>query len=215
MTSKIKSLIFDWDGVLADTLWVLEEIYAKMADHFQVPNPPHGKDHFDVDWKHHWTALGFADRLDEVQAFYLREIKAYEGKTKLFPGVAAMLDELAKHVKIAMVTNNYAENIDPILEENNVHMHFAFIHDAHHPCTKPDPHIITLTAERLGVSPADMIFVGDMDKELVMAKQAGVGKVIGCAYGYHSEKRLAPANPDKIVYSPQELRTVLQEALHG
>lgn len=213
--SKPKSLIFDWDGVLADTLWVLEEIYAKMADHFHVPNPPHGKDHFDVDWKHHWTALGFGDRLEEIQAFYLREIKAYEGKIRLFPGIAAMLDEFGKQTKIAMVTNNYAENIVPILEQNNVHTHFAFIHDAHHPYTKPDPHIITLTAERLGITPIEMIFVGDMDKELEMARKAGVGTIIGCAYGYHSAKRLAPTNPDKIVHSPQELRTALQEALHG
>lgn len=213
--SKIKSIVFDWDGVLADTLWILEEIYATMCAHFGARNPPQGTDHFDVDWKHHWTVLGFGDRLKEVQALYLKESIKYEGKTKLFPGIAAMLDELGKRTKIAMLTNNYAENILPILEQNNVHMHFAFIHDAHHEHTKPDPHIITLTAERLGITPAEMIFVGDMDKELEMARKAGVGKVIACAYGYHSEKRLAPMNPDKIVYSPQELRIALLEALHG
>src|SRR3989344_2823931 len=170
--SSVKAIVFDWDGVLADTLWILEEIYAKMAEHFHVTNPSKGKDHFDVDWRDHWTRLGFGGRLKEVQAFYLKEVKQYEGKTQLFPGIAAMLDELGKQTKLAMLTNNYAQNIVPILEENNVHTHFAFIHDASHPYSKPDPHIITLTAERLGIKPAEMIFVGDMDKELVMAKQA-------------------------------------------
>ncbi|HLC66981.1 MAG TPA: HAD family hydrolase [Candidatus Nanoarchaeia archaeon] len=211
-----KAIVFDWDGVLADTLWILEAVYREMQPYFGVQELIQGKDWFECDWKKHWRGLlGSDQRLPEVQAKYLEIIKKYDPKTEVFPGTADLIHALAAKVPLAILTNNYRQAIVPILQRNGIHERFAFIYDAHEPHIKPDPHVITLTAQRLGITPAEMIFIGDMDAELEMAKEAGVGLVIGCAYGYHSEKRLAPVQPDHIVQSPKELKTVLLGAVHG
>jgi phosphoglycolate phosphatase len=210
-----KAIVFDWDGVLADTLWILEEIYREMVPYFGVQEFVQGKDWFECDWKEHWRKLGCGDRLNEVQQKYLEIIKRFDPQTKMFPGMPEIIMHLGKKLPLAILTNNDADSIRPILAKHGLHNTFAFIYDAHEPHTKPDPHVITLTAERLGISPTEMIFIGDMDAEIEMAKKAGVGRVIGAAYGFHSRKRLAHMQPHIIVESPEELHKALLEVMDG
>jgi len=209
----IKAIVFDWDGVLVDTLEILKEVYYDMADHFNVPKPENVKDHFDISFEAHWTKLGFGDRLEEVKEYFLQHKEKFRGKGELFIGIVDMLEELGKKTTIAMITNNSKDNIVPLLEEYNIDRHFVFIHDNKYGHLKPHIHTIQVTAKQLGITPEEMIYVGDMDAELEMAKKAGAGKVIGCTYGYPSEKRLGPMNPDLLVHTPEELHAALLEAI--
>ena len=70
--------------------------------------------------------------------------------------------------------------------------------------SKPDPHALHYTAEKLGVKPADCAYVGDLPIDMTAAKRAGM-KAIGLATGVCGREELQKAGADAVVNELKEL----------
>ncbi|MDE3024209.1 MAG: HAD-IA family hydrolase [Acidobacteriota bacterium] len=70
---------------------------------------------------------------------------------------------------------------------------------------KPDPQPLLLGAERLGVSPSDVVYVGDSPFDVRAAKAAGMGSVAVTWGRIHDRARLEREEPDAIVDTAEEL----------
>jgi FMN hydrolase / 5-amino-6-(5-phospho-D-ribitylamino)uracil phosphatase len=96
---------------------------------------------------------------------------AARNSVELYPDSLPALERITARWPLASLTNGNAD-----LQRIGIHTHFA-----HHICSrdtgtaKPDPRIFLAAAERLGVSPAEILHVGDdPEMDMVGARDAGL-----------------------------------------
>ena len=112
----------------------------------------------------------------------------------LLPGVIETLTELAGrgHV-MGVATNDATTTATQALAAIGLGEFFAQVlgYDAvTHP--KPAPDMVLAFAAETGMTPADVVVVGDNAHDLVMARTAGAGAAIGVLSGNSAEADLAP-----------------------
>jgi pyrophosphatase PpaX len=70
---------------------------------------------------------------------------------------------------------------------------------------KPDPEPLLLAADRLGVPPAECVYVGDSPFDIRSARAAGMHSVAVTWGRIHPRERLEAEEPDALVETPEEL----------
>jgi phosphoglycolate phosphatase len=132
------------------------------------------------------------ERIDEALAIYLRHYdEVCLDTTRLYPGVAEMLRALAGRYPLGVLSNKGESFSRRILEGLGVDGSFrAVVGGDTLPSRKPNPAGLTLLAERLGVSPEDLLLVGDT---WIDAETAGNA---GCPFALVEWGFLLPTAPD-------------------
>ncbi len=125
--------------------------------------------------------------IDELVANNKRQYAEHLVKyTFVYPGVAEGLAQLrALGCKMAVTSNKTSELIPRILERLGILKFFDVTVGAGDvPVLKPDPGLLYLAAERMGVTlkPTDWV-VGDHYTDLEVGRRAGI-QVCHCAYGF-------------------------------
>ena len=214
----IEAIFFDFDGTLADTApdlvaaTNLQRVRAGLAPlPFEELRP--------------FTSQGSPGLLkkalnlspDDAQYASVREqfLADYQASntqhTKLFTGIPEILNMLEqRHIKWGIVTNKQAALSIPIFK------HFGFDkRSAANICgdtaarAKPYPDPLLLAAERAKVNPANCIYVGDDERDIIAGKAANM-KTIALSYGYCPNPELIPQwQADKIVDRPEDLLTTI------
>ncbi len=129
----------------------------------------------------------YADRLDEIVENNRRQYAEHlVVHTFAYPGVAEGLEALrALGCRMAVTSNKTASLIPQILERLDLLRFFdVTVGSGDVPVLKPDPGLLYLAAERMGVPvrPTDWV-VGDHYTDLEVGRRAGI-KVCHCAYGF-------------------------------
>ena len=73
---------------------------------------------------------------------------------------------------------------------------------------KPDPAGALATAEKLGVSPDEVLYLGDTATDMCCAKNAGMHPV-GVLWGFRTEDELRSAGAEFIIEDPAEVLQIL------
>ena len=147
----------------------------------------------------------------EQQAILRKLFDRYYGEVAeegsfLFPAVADTLGALhAKGLPLALVTNKPTPFVAPILSSLDIAKYFTVViggDDVKN--KKPHPEPLLLVAEKLGLAPADLLFVGDSRNDIQAAKAAGCSS-IGLTYGYNYGEPISLSEPDYIFDQFNEL----------
>jgi len=214
MKDGVKVVVFDWDGVLLDSLPFHREIYAVIEKELGGPiinGVIESNDEFDLNWKNHYIKAGFdkPEHFEIASRIYMEEAKKRSHLKKFFPGVKNTLIELKKKYKLAIASNGHTEAISKKLKENNMLEHFDFIIGGDKITNiKPHPEMMLTLLKKMNLQPNEVIFIGDMDGDIQMAKSANV-KSIAVGYGWHSKQKLLKEEPDATIDKPEELLEVL------
>ena len=108
-------------------------------------------------------------------------------ETNLYPGIMETLTAIRKQgAKIAVVTTSVSFYAEAVLKHHRLpYDTLVAYHDARP--TKPAPGCYLLAMNRLGVSPAESIGIGDDEKDAIALRAAGV-ESIGAAWNplYHA-----------------------------
>ncbi len=202
-----ETVIFDWDGTLADTRKVivisfqkaLSEVNCKVSDEYIERRIGIG------------AAETFRDLLksanmafDEELIQNLIECKSQleielTKQVKLFPGARELLEVLYGKVKIGLASMNNSSVIIYLLKANNLEKFFDVVltvESISH--SKPDPEIFLKTASKLKVYPEKCVVVEDSIFGVKAAKSANMG-CIAVLTGAYSKKELEVAMPDLVV----------------
>ena len=115
------------------------------------------------------------------------------------------METLATQYQLAIVSNSFGEIIEAMLNKFELRKYFGCIVGADQGPLKPDPTLFRLCLEQLKVKPEATVYVGDMEEDVLAARNAKLKKAIVVTYGYHSEARLRQARPDIIINNPTEL----------
>ena len=202
------ALIFDCDGVLADT---------ERDGHRPAFNQAFAEAGLDVVWdeaeyarrlkigggKERIASL-FPDadeRRDEILALHKRKTAIYKeivraGKLPARPGIARIVDEaIAAGWTLAVASTSAEESVRAVLEhavgEANAERFAVFAGDVV-PAKKPDPAIYVLAIEELGLAREDAIVIEDSRNGLLAAVGAGLRCVVTVS-GYTAEEDLSEA----------------------
>jgi len=136
--------------------------------------------------------------------------EAAEEGSFLFPAVADTLGALhAKGLPLALVTNKPTPFVAPILAALDIAKYFTVViggDDVKNKKPHPDP--LLLVAQKLGLAPAELLFVGDSRNDIQAAKAAGCSSV-GLTYGYNYGESIALSEPDYIFDQFNELLPAL------
>jgi len=209
--SQLKLIIFDYDGVLVDSLPVQFEIYRHLVAEMGL-DPALLKegsgDFFSVDYRETLKIMGVHTRegIREAEVRYLEHIKKLKPKIHPFPFISDLLEKL-KDYKLAIVSNNNCEEISKVLESFGLREHFdMLIGPPTHNILKPEPDQLLACLKDSGVEASEAIYVGDMDGDIDAAKAAGIESV-GVAWGFHSKPKLL--NADHMVDNVEELLALI------
>ncbi|NLC71925.1 MAG: HAD family hydrolase [Desulfuromonadaceae bacterium] len=198
--SRIKGIIFDFDGVLFDSLRANLAYYNTVFRAFGAPevtaedpekmflcHTANSARVFEVllGEKRRDEALAYAAALDFRRFVPLMEMEA---------GLLPALRSLRGKADLAVATNR-GQSTYAILEHFDLARYFRTVvtcQDVARP--KPDPEMLLLAASRLGAGKDEVLYVGDSDLDRLAAEAAGIlfadykGEAGGkLKIGHHSE----------------------------
>jgi len=216
MNVKYKSVIFDCDGTLIDTL---EDIAAAMNRALETHGFPtlRTEEYRDkVGWgivKTAALALPEGARTDEnakkvggFAANLMEEQPAEQSLSKAYPGIKELLTELkARKIKIAVLSNK----LDSVLHRVMHDFFSPVVFDA--VCglrpgvaPKPDPAAAWEMLAEMGKNPHETVFVGDSEIDMETARNSGCYP-LGVSWGFRPRATLTEAGAARIIDKPEEL----------
>ncbi|MBN1382472.1 MAG: HAD family hydrolase [Deltaproteobacteria bacterium] len=203
----MKLIMFDYDGVLIDSLAVTSRIYKDISDAFQLGFPEDlefYQDLFELDWRATMKKINLGEEhWSKTEEIYVEGLRKHKGRVKPYDGIPTVLEALAEHHVLAIVTNNLRAEVDYTLGQYDLHKYFQASFTSEDGELKPSPDMIHKCLARFDVKPENAAFIGDMDGDIVSARAANIGKIIAVSYGYHLTPRLQDA--DLILDTPEEI----------
>lgn len=215
MTSKIKALISDFDGVFVDTFHVIYGAYNYMCERMGFPlfkTMEDFKKFYTVDFGKNYDSFGLSG--DERKKAY-DYVQTY---VKLAYPHALFFEEAVKAVvklkqKLGIASTGDAAIINNKIKGNILERKVSTIvgHESVKNI-KPHPEPVLLCAERLGVPVGNCAFMGDTRIDIIAGKAANVAKTIGVSWGYDGAEELAKERPDMILFrDDEEIREIANE----
>ncbi|MBP5405615.1 HAD family hydrolase [bacterium] len=214
---QVKSIIFDMDGTLLDTLDIISRTNNRILQLHGFPTHP-------LDEYRNFVGDGMRMLLrralpegtgeDVITALLPEVLDLYHeegvGTIPPYSGIRETLTKLIeKGVKISILTNKehkYALlNAETILGE----FHFdAILGERPGKPLKPAPYGIFEIAEITKVPLSQTVYAGDMKTDILTAKNAGVTSA-GCLWGFGRKEDLTALGADFLISKPEELLDLL------
>jgi 2-phosphoglycolate phosphatase len=210
----IRAALFDFDGTLADSFAAIAASTNHVRGRFGLPALPeseirshvgHGLDHL------MGLMVPQAPVADAVALYRAHHETVMFELTRPMPGVARTIPELARRgYGLGVCSNKRVEFTRRLVEALGFGGHFACVLGPEDVGgrTKPDPSMLLEGVRRLGVPPAEAVYVGDMDVDVRTGKAAGVPVwlVPGGAVG---EEAALAAGPDRVLTGFADLLALL------
>jgi phosphoglycolate phosphatase len=204
-----KTIIFDFDGTLADTLGILIEITNELATEFGY-QPINEQQVIQLQGLSSREIIKTAGLARWQIPFLLRRFKlAFRQKTdlvQLFPTIPETLKAL-KHAgyKIGIISSNSVENIYTVLQRYQIDHLFSFVYS----CSifgKSGAINAALRANYIEAKEA--IYVGDEIRDIAAARRSKI-PVIAVTWGFNGTAILTEHQPNHLVDKPQEIIQLL------
>lgn len=213
---RVRGVIFDLDGTLADTL---EDIAAAINVCFEQSSLP------PVSVARIRSLIGWglrnlfskASGIDEphridalVQTYRPIYVERMLRRTRLYSGVDALLTRMtADRVPLAVYSNKPDEFTVPMCTSLLRPYRFVCVRGVRDGATrKPDPTVAFELARTMDRPPEEILFVGDSPTDIQTAQAAGMTSV-AVTWGYRDRDVLEEARPDHIITRPDALWPLL------
>lgn len=202
-------IIFDYDGVLADTLDDLIDFGQKACDQLGV-NHIVTKDDLGNLEVMSFATYGRACQVPEhlVDEFVKISLNLFAEKKSppaIFAGISEVIHHFSSQHKLAIVTTNSSQNVNLFLAQHGLSNLFHAVLGVDMPGSKAQK--IALARERFGEESVFMI--GDALSDVRAAKEAGVVS-IAITWGHQSVETLLRGEPNYVANFPRELIEVIE-----
>jgi len=200
-------ILFDYDGVLADTLNDLLNFGQEVCDELGVKHIATAEDLNTLEimsFSTYGRQLEVPEALlDEFVRRCLEKFAKKESPPAIFEGLVDVLRGLSGQHKLGIVTTNSAQNVRLFLAEHGLEDCFQVIHGVDSQGTKAEK--IAKSQKQFKAEKEAVIMIGDSLSDIRAAKEAGVFS-IAVGWGHQSLERLQSAQPNAVVHTPQELK---------
>jgi phosphoglycolate phosphatase len=139
------------------------------------------------------TGRDWMESLETVRSTFADADQYMERKadhTPLIPGVLPLLQRMvAAELRLGVLSSDSTDNVRDFVEKNELSAYFQ-LQMGCETFSKPDPRLLQLACEELGVSVGETLVVGDSQADILLARSAGAG-CIGFAGGWSRMIQLA------------------------
>lgn len=213
-----KMCIFDLDGTLINSLPAISHFAnTAIAEAGLAP--------IDADTYRYYVGDGMDTLLHRCLAHYnadtpenfakVREVykSGYDNdvlyETHAYDGIKELLEQLkSKGIKICVLSNKPDNAVsDAVYQLFGKDCFDMVIGQIDGIPKKPAPDSVFEICKRMGISPAETVFVGDTNVDVQTGKNAGA-YTIGVLWGYRDEKELRENGADIIIDSPAEILNI-------
>ncbi len=208
---RFAAVCFDFDGTLADNF----DAIAGAVNHVREGR---GLSPLAMPQVKHFVGRGIeylvanaspgGDLEADIASYRAYFPKVMRDGTRLLPGVGETLAALHEAGKrLAVCSNKFSKYTRELLQFLRIEGYFSAVlgpEDVGRP--KPAPDMLLIAMQRLGVTPAETLYVGDMVVDIETARAAGVS-VWAVPTGVEGPSTLQAARPERVLESFRELTT--------
>ena len=212
----MKAVIFDMDGTIIDSR---EEVMGAYKHTLEASG---------LEFDHAKVRKHVGRRLEDIYQslapgkdteYLIRLHRSWQADNRhLLKGYHGLDEFLADIKKLGLETGLYTSAVRTraiaALDVLSIREYFGAI-ICGDDVTKPKPHHqgVMMVADKLNVSPKDVIMVGDAEHDILAGKSAG-SKTIAVTHGFGSEQSLKAAKPDKIVDNLADLYKAIKDLVN-
>ena len=205
----MKTLIFDFDGTIADTLPFTVNNVLELNRSMKLLNA----EKIDIEKFRSMDLSSYIKSLKiptlKLLYFVLRlqlKLGSQINSVSTFNDLAETLVLLKRRgVKTGIVTSNSKKNVKKFLKKNNLN-YFDFIYTTINYFEKSK--LIEKAIKKLKLYTEDVIYIGDEVRDIEAARAAGI-KIASVTWGYNLESILTENKPDYIVTQPRDLLNLM------
>ncbi len=207
-----KTLVFDFDGTIADTLGETRLIFNQLAPDNGIRQvAAHELDHL-----RHLSLKELLNHLDipkrRVPALISRGTSLMRGnitKLQLIDGMPEVLIELRKHVRsFGILTSNATANVELFLRNHGLRDQFDFISSTSK-LTGKAKHLKAI-CKTFSIKPAELLYIGDELRDVKASQKAGV-HIAAVTWGFNSRESLAASAPNYLFDTPADFLQLFSE----
>lgn len=208
MSNKV--VIFDFDGVLADTLDDILNFGEIVSNKLGFPVTPTVDDLNDLD------RMSFADfgrqlglpeqKIDPFVQGNFELFNRREAPPRLFPGMDDVIKQISTSCRIGIVTGNSSDTVWGFLSHYGMEKHIAIVLGADSPGTRLEK--VRQVMKELTAKAGDTFIIGDAVSDIRTAREAGVSS-IAVGWGHQKPEKLLAEKPDYFAQTPQDLLAIL------
>lgn len=198
-------IFFDFDGTIADSLQIAEEVIHELGPRYGLP--PADREKL-LEWKSYSVPrllkeTGIAwTQLPQIMLQAHRAFQARVEQVPLVEGMREVVLELhAQDHELRILTSNSTENVQFILDKYGLNV-FAGIHAPNALFGKAA--VINKIRKRKQLSADEIFMIGDEHRDIQAANEAGV-RSIAVTWGFNTTELLQTANPTYCVAKPVEM----------
>lgn len=201
-----RTIIFDFDGTIADTLEEGRRIFNEIAPGQGIRTISRDE----IEGMRGYSISEFIRHMGisttKVPVFIAKGTKMMRksiGGLPLIEGVGEVLHTLRPEVeRFGILTSNAVENVEVFLDSHGIRGLFDFVWSTSKLTGKS--RYLTAARKEFGLKAEEILYVGDEVRDLKAAKKAGVGSA-GVTWGFNSRAALSLENPDHLIGRPSEL----------
>lgn len=205
-----KPLLFDFDGVIADTFHIGHRLAAKMCVLFTN----------EIDYRKKFNGnisdadaairngVDHGDACDHLLDWMSEYVPAFNMHARPFEHMPELVKELSARYTISIVSSTHNELIAGFLQKHGLVDAVDGFYGV-----ETDPHKdikFKMIFEKHGVAAKDCLFVTDTLGDVNEASSVGLSS-IGVTWGFQDRATLERGNPFAIVDSPDELKAMIEK----
>ena len=202
----IKVVLFDFDGVIGDTIDISLECINKLADRegynrIKIEDIRHRnlKDVLRKDFKFSYF------KIYKYTKYLRTEFKSYVKDVKVFSGVDKVISDLKEMYRIDIVTSNSKDSVCYILDKNGIRVDSVFSGVS----LFGKQVVFKKLLKKLKLKKEEVVYIGDEIRDVEACKKAGI-KMIGVGWGYNSRESLKKYGASWVVDKPSEILEVIR-----
>jgi phosphoglycolate phosphatase-like HAD superfamily hydrolase len=204
------TLVFDFDGTIADTLGETRRIFNQIAPDYGIRQvAEHELDHLrHLSLKQLLAHLGIPKR--RVPALISRGTGMMRGnitRLQMIEGMAEVIVEMRRHVRsFGILTSNATANVELFLETHGLREPFDFISSTSK-LTGKAKHLRAIR-KTFSLRHEEMLYIGDELRDVKASRKAGI-PVAAVTWGFNSRESLAAEKPDYLFDHPADFLRLL------
>ena len=202
-------VIFDYDGVLADTLDDLIRFGQEACNQLSVKHIVTKDDLSNLEvmsFATYGRACEVPDHLiDEFVKISLNLFAEKESPPAIFEGVSEVIQHISTKHKIAVVTTNSSQNVHAFLTQHGLDSLVHAVYGVDTPGSKAEK--ISLARDRF--LEESVFMIGDALSDVRAAKEARVTS-IAVTWGHQSLETLQRGEPDYVAESPRQIIKIIK-----
>ncbi len=206
-------IIFDFDGVLADTLNDLIQFGQEACDELGIKHVVNKEDLSNLE-SMSFASFGRACEVPEhlVDEFVQRCLKRFAERKSppaIFDGLSTIVRNFAINHTLVIITTNSSQNVNAFLIEHGLDECIHAVYGVDIPGSKAQKISSARHQFSAGMTRESVFMIGDSLSDISAAKEASVTSV-AVTWGHQSLEHLLRGAPDYVVHFPHDLVAIIE-----